>query len=368
LSDHQSGARATDTPGLDLLGFDRFRGAFATYAAAGLEPARVVRTIRGHLWVATETDVLRFGPDRNLPGGDKSDASPVVGDWVGVRPGDGTVPPVVAALLPRLTCFTRRDPGKAAVGQVLAANIDVVFILQGLDSGPNLRRVERELALAWDSGAKPVIVLSKTDLAVDPEAAVAAVRSIAPGVDVLLESAKTGMGLDELLVYAAGNRTIALIGPSGVGKSTLVNRLVGGDIQSVGEVRAFDGKGRHTTVTRELVPLPTGGVLIDTPGLRAVAMWDDEEGVDATFAEISVLAAECKFDDCSHENEPGCAVLEALAEGRLDPDRYAAYLALRREAALHAQSGDAGLRAAETARAQTVKKAPREKHRDKYGT
>jgi len=356
-----------ETDALRRLGFDAFREAFAEHAAAGLEPARVVRTIRGHVWVATSSQITRVSPDGNLPGGDRGDLSPVVGDWVGVRPGDGTSPPVVAALLPRLTCFTRRDPGKAAVGQVLAANIDVVFILQGLDSEPNLRRVERELALAWDSGAKPVIVLSKTDLALDAEAAVAAVSAIAPGVDILLESAKTGMGLDDLFAYASGNRTIALIGPSGVGKSTLVNRLVGGDIQSVGEVRAFDGKGRHTTVTRELVPLPNGGVLIDTPGLRAVAMWDDEEGVDATFAEISILAAECRFDDCSHENEPGCAVREALAAGRLDPDRYDAYLALRREAALHAQPGDAGLRAAETARAKIVRKAPREQHRDKYG-
>jgi ribosome biogenesis GTPase len=243
----------------------------------------------------------------------------------------------------------------------------VVFIVQGLDGGANLRRVERELALAWESGARPVIVLSKSDLSDDPAADVAAVAAIAPGVDVLLESAKTGEGLTTLLSYVDGNRTVALIGPSGVGKSTLVNLLVGGDIQSVGEVRAFDGKGRHTTVTRELVPLPNGGVLVDTPGLRAVAMWDDEEGVDATFAEISELAATCRFDDCSHENEPGCAVLAALESGKLDRDRYEAYLVLRRESALSGRQSDARVRAAETRSGKAAQKAEQVRHLDKYG-
>jgi ribosome biogenesis GTPase len=358
---------ASPTPALDLLGFDRFRDVFAEHAAAGLEPARVVRTIRGHLWVASESGVTRVSPTGNLMGGGEAESRPVVGDWVGVRPGSDTTSPMVEALVPRRSSFTRRDPGKAAIGQVLAANIDVVFIVDGLDRGPNLRRIERELALAWESGAKPVVVLSKADLAEDPAAAIAAVAAIAPGVDVLLESAKTGEGLAGLLAYADGNMTVALIGPSGVGKSTLVNRMVGGDIQSVGEVRAFDGKGRHTTVTRELVPMPNGGVLVDTPGLRAVAMWDDEEGVDTTFAEISELAAGCRFDDCSHENEPGCAVLAALEAGTLARDRYEAYLALRRESALSGRESDARVRAAETRSGKTVQKAEQVRHLDKYG-
>jgi ribosome biogenesis GTPase len=367
LTDQSADASASETPTLDLLGYDRFRAAFAEHAAAGLEPARVVRTIRGHLWVASESGVTRVSPTGNLMGSDEPGSHPVVGDWVGVRPGSETTSPVVEALLPRTSAFTRGDPGKAAVGQVLAANIDVVFIVQGLDGGANLRRVERELALAWESGARPVIVLSKSDLSDDPAADVAAVAAIAPGVDVLLESAKTGEGLTTLLSYVDGNRTVALIGPSGVGKSTLVNLLVGGDIQSVGEVRAFDGKGRHTTVTRELVPLPNGGVLVDTPGLRAVAMWDDEEGVDATFAEISELAATCRFDDCSHENEPGCAVLAALESGKLDRDRYEAYLVLRRESALSGRQSDARVRAAETRSGKAAQKAEQVRHLDKYG-
>jgi len=349
-----------DPDALERLGFGAFEAAFAEHAAAGLVPGRVVRTIRGHIWVATAGEVTRVNPTGNVMSPEEPGLYPAVGDWVAVRPATESTSPVLEALLPRRSALTRRDPGKAAVGQVLAANIDTVFIVQGLDTEPNLRRIERELALTWEGGAVPVVVLSKADLATDPDGAVAAVTAIAPGVDVLLESAETGEGFEQLLRYTQGNRTIALIGPSGAGKSTLVNRLVGGDLQSVGIVRAFDGKGRHTTVTRELVPLPGGGVLIDTPGLRAVAMWGDEDGVDTAFSEVAELAEQCRFDDCSHETEPGCAVLAAVESGALDPARYAAYVALRREMAFHARQSDARLKAAEVSKWKTIHKSMRD--------
>jgi ribosome biogenesis GTPase len=352
---------------LDRLGFAPFRALFAEYAAAGLEPARVIRTIRGHVWVASASGVARALPAGSLTSGAEPSTFPVVGDWVAIRSGDATATPVVEAVLPRGSFFARRDPGKATVEQVLAANVDVVFVVDGLDRGPNLRRIERELALAWESGATPVVVLSKADVCEDTEAAIAAVRAIAPGVDVLTESARSGQGFEELLTYTSGDRTVALIGPSGAGKSTLANRLVGGDLQEVGEVRAFDKKGRHTTVTRELVPLPRGGALVDTPGLRSIGMWDDEDGVDTTFAEITELAAGCKFDDCTHVSEPGCAVRAAVESGALDAGRYEAFLALRRESEFVALQSDIRARATDKGKAKSLAKARREFNQNRPG-
>lgn len=342
---------------LDRLGFGPFRTLFAEHADAGLEPARVVRTIRGHIWVAGASGVSRALPAGGLAA--EAGSFPVVGDWVAVRPATGASSPVVEAVLPRRSSFARRDSGKAAIAQVLVANVDIVFVVDGLDRGPNLRRIERELALAWESGATPVVVLSKADLCADPDAAVAEVRTVAPGVDVLVESAESGEGFADLLSYTAGDRTVALIGPSGAGKSTMANRLAGGDLQKVGEVRAFDGKGRHTTVTRELVPLPGGGALVDTPGLRSVGMWDDDEGVDATFSEIALLAAECRFDDCSHEAEPGCAVRAAVESGALDPARFEAYRTLRLETEFAARQSDVRARTADKGKAKTLAKVRR---------
>ena len=347
---------------LDRLGFGRFRALFAGHAAAGLEPGRVVRTSRGHLWVALASGVVRVGPEGNLPGAERTDESAVVGDWVAVRPGDDVSPPVVEALLPRHSCFVRGDSGKAAKAQILAANIDTVFILAAMDTGANVRRIERELALAWESGAVPVVVLSKADLLEDRNAAVEAVHAVAPGVEVVFESAKTGEGLPELRAYAEGNRTVALIGPSGAGKSTLVNSLVGGDVQRVSEVRVHDSKGRHTTVSRELVPLPDGGALIDTPGLRAVAMWGEDDGVDTAFVDVTDLAAQCRFDDCSHTTEPGCAVLAAVEAGTLSQDRLDAYRGLLDESASQVRRQVVRQRAVADV-ARPGQKAPRVRYR-----
>lgn len=353
---------------LDLLGFERFRVLFADSAAASLTPARVVRTVRGSLTAATADGLVRAEVAAHLlKSAEELEALPAVGDWVALRYGDGLEVPLAEAILPRHSAFVRRDPGKAAVGQVIAANIDTVFILQPIDTVPNLRRLEREISLAWESGATPVIVLSKSDLSPDCAADLATAESVAFGVDVILESGKTGEGVDALLAYANGHRTVALIGPSGAGKSTLVNRLVGADVQAVRKVRAFDGKGRHVTIARELIPLPDGGVLIDTPGLRAVALWDSEAGVAAAFPEITELAGSCRFADCTHVTEPGCAVLAALESGVLERTRYDSYVDLMRETAFVAREKDARLRAVEKSKGKADHESQREHDRQKYG-
>jgi ribosome biogenesis GTPase / thiamine phosphate phosphatase len=260
-----------------------------------------------------------------------------VGDWV-LLAGER-----IRNVMPRRSAFVRGDPfeGSARGAQVVAANVDVAFVMQSLTNGPNIRRLERELVLAFESGARPVVVLTKLDLVENDAVAAALVlaRSAAPDVDALAISTRTGAGLDELRAHIAPGTTIALIGASGVGKSTLVNALVGADVQATGDVRANDQRGRHTTTARELVPLPGGGLLVDTPGLRAVSLWDADEGFSRVFSDIEALAEQCRFRDCSHTSEPGCAVTAAIAAGDLDRERYEHYLRLGDE--LDAQARDA---------------------------
>lgn len=229
----------------------------------------------------------------------------------------------VATVLDRHSAFVRRASfeGQRAESHTLAANVDVVMLVHSLTSPPNQRRLERELVLAWDSGARPVVVLTKTDVVDDPSAAVATLRDVAPGVDVLTASGISGDGVDGLRAMAAGNATIALLGASGVGKSTLVNALVGHARQATAEVREFDQKGRHTTTAAELVRLPDGGWLIDTPGVRAVSLWSSGHGIERAFADVFDLMDHCRFRDCKHETEPGCAVGSAVSSGDLDPRR-----------------------------------------------
>jgi len=275
-------------------------------------PGRVTRLDRGWSTVLRNLDdePLRI---RNIG------ADVAVGDWV--------VPSVeldrVEAVLPRRSAFVRRSSfeGNRAEAQTIAANIDVVMLVHALTSPPNQRRLERELVLAWDSGARPVVVLTKRDLVDDPAESVESLRNAAPGVTVLTASGTTGEGVDALAAFAAGNATIALLGASGVGKSTLVNALVGSGAQATGSVREGDGRGRHTTVATQLVHLPSGGWLVDTPGVRAVSLWSSGHGIERAFADVFDLMDHCRFRDCKHEDEPGCAVQAAIADGRLDPLR-----------------------------------------------
>jgi ribosome biogenesis GTPase len=249
---------------------------------------------------------------------------PAVGDWVAI--GDG----YIHAVLPRRTKFSRKVAWAETEEQVVAANVDVVFLVTALGQDFNVRRLERYLIMAWESGAQPVVVLTKCDLGEDVAAAVAEAEAIAFGVPVVATSAVTGLGLEELRAHVVAGQTVALLGSSGVGKSTLVNRLAGSELLKTQEIRA-DGRGRHTTVHRELVLLPDGGLVLDTPGMRELQLWESDEGVAQAFSDVEELVTECRFSDCGHDTEPGCAVRAAIAAGTLAEERYASYVKLKRE-------------------------------------
>lgn len=321
----------------------RVEALFGTYAPEGTVPARVTSVSRSSCRVVTptgETDAV----GRPLP---------AVGDWVALRPGPQAV---VELVLPAWSALTRTDPGTGSP-QVLAANIDVVIVVAPADR-LRLSRVERELVVAWDSGAQPLVVLTKTDLLDDVEGTLDDVRARALGVDVIGTSAEDGTGVDEVAAALAPDRTAVLLGPSGAGKSSLANALLGSTVMATGEVRDEDHRGRHTTTTRNLFALPTGGVLIDTPGLRSLGIIDGG-GVAATFADIEELATACRFSDCGHATEPGCAVQAAVADGGLDGARLANYRKLEREAAYAARREDRHAALAEEQRWKAITKANR---------
>lgn len=323
---------------LAALGFcERWQAVFQPYAGDGLLPGRVVRADRGSCVVAWVGGFTRAPLSARFARAASAAVDlPAAGDWValgGEAGGEELTTPLIEGVLPRRTAFIRSDPGRETSGQVLAANIDVVLLVHSLEAEPNLRRLERELAVAWESGAIPVVVLSKADLTADPALHVPLVSAVAPGVEVIPVSATTGRGLAPLLSLCSHNRTVALIGPSGSGKSTLINHLVGEERQATREVRVTDGKGRHTTVARELILVPGGGVLVDTPGLRALALWEADAGIGRVFSEIEELAGYCRFADCAHAQEPGCAVRAAVECGELAAERLESYRKLLQESA-----------------------------------
>jgi ribosome biogenesis GTPase / thiamine phosphate phosphatase len=358
LSDSLSLFHTPAPPTLADVGWDdEWAAVFAALAPPGALAARVARADRGACTVLAPGN-LRVTSGRR----------PVAtGDWVIVGP--GPLPddlPTVIDVLPRRSAFVRERPGRETAEQVVAANVDTVLVVNGLDTGVNARRIERYLALAWQSGAVPAIVLTKADCCTDDDVAGAVedVRSVALGVEVHTVSAADGRGIDRLATaHLSQGRTVALLGPSGSGKSTLVNRLAGADVMATGETRR-DGKGRHTTVHRELVVLPGRGLLLDTPGMRGISLWDAAEGVSQTFADVEALIGECRFSDCRHLGEPGCAVLAAVEDGSLVESRLASWHKLQREArALAARQGDRAAKEENLRRWKAIAKASR--HRDR---
>lgn len=303
------------------------------FADSGLIPARIASSLRGAFILWTEEgDVEAPARPRLFR---KAGSKLCTGDWVALRED----PLVVEAGLPRRTKVARKASGMGTVEQVLGANVDVLLLVQGLDRDFNIRRLERYMTIAWDSGADPVVVLNKADLCNDLDARVSEATEIAKGAPVVPASARTGEGIDVLLSFLKPGKTVALIGSSGVGKSALTNRLAGGSVREVGEVREADGRGRHTTVGRELIQTSQGWLLMDLPGIREVQP-SSEGGMEQTFPEVEALLAQCRFSDCSHQSEPGCAIREALESGELERSRYENYLKVQRDLEVLAQRKD----------------------------
>ncbi|HLN04913.1 MAG TPA: ribosome small subunit-dependent GTPase A [Acidimicrobiales bacterium] len=331
-----------------------FEAAYLGQHVDGAVPGRVTRVDRGALTVFTEAGEIRALVAAHIAHEPDPLKAPTVGDWVVIADGS-----VVEVLL-RRSAIVRGGAGGADVPQVLAANVDKVFVVCSLEGRFRARRLERLLVLAWQSGASPVAVLTKCDVAEDVAGAVEAAERLIGGGDVVAVSSITGEGMDAVSAFLEPGATVVLLGPSGAGKSTLANRLGRGSIElATGDIRG-DGKGRHTTTARELVRLPGGALLIDTPGLRALALWDADEGIAEAFGEIEELAERCRFSDCGHQTEPGCAVAEAIAVGLLDADRFTSYEKLRREQRHLAARVDPRVRAEERKRQKAFGKLTRD--------
>jgi len=353
---------------LDGLGWDeRLATALAT-EAPGLVPARVLTEERGLYVVAGargEGPASASGRLRHDAELDPTATWPAVGDWVALEPGDGEHR-LIQRVLPRRSAVVRRSPtDRRMPAQVLAANVDVVFVVTSMNADFNPRRLERYLAVAWESGATPVVLLSKSDLADEAAGLLLAAEATAPGVEVIAVSAVTGEGLDRVRGHLGSGRTVVFTGSSGAGKSSIVNALAGAPLLETAAIREDDARGRHTTTRRQLIRL-ADGLLIDTPGLRELGVLDGE-GVATAFDDVEGVAAACRFNDCRHRSEPGCAVRAALGDGSLSADRFDAYTKLQREAQRAALATDAIARRAERKRWNVIHRSVDQHMRLKYG-
>ena len=325
---------------IDLGWNDFFERHFEKFRDQGLVPARIAQEHKGLYFIYCQYGELSARISGKLRHSVKSRAElPAVGDWVIVQARPDEHKASIIALLPRKSLFSHKavlsggmpDSGGKTEQQVLSANVDTVFLVCGLDADFNLRRIERYLIVGWDSGANPVIILNKADLCSDIDEKIAEVESIAFGVPIHPVSATKNQGLENLQKYLSRGKTAVLLGSSGVGKSSIINKMLGQESLKVREVRAYDSRGRHTTAYRQMILLPDGGIVIDTPGMRELALWSNEQGLDKTFNDIAELALRCRFRDCSHQGEPGCAVQQALQDGTLNASRHKNYLKLQKE-------------------------------------
>lgn len=336
-----------------------FQSAMAEYAIEENIPGRVVAQDRGVSRLMTDAGEISatVGAGLRREAADRT-GLPSIGDWVVVRPA-GDLWSIVA-VLPRQTAFVRKAAGARAEPQVVAANVDTVFLVTGLDGDFNLRRIERYVAVAHASGSRPVVVLNKADVCERLDEAMASVRSRSGGAQTVAMSARNDDPQAVLSPWLCAGETVALIGSSGVGKSTIANRLLGGELLRTGAVREHDQRGMHTTTRRELLMLPGGAMLIDTPGMRELSVWTDEESIRAAFDDVAEVAAGCRFGDCRHEGEPGCAVAEAIADGRMDADRFAHFRTLEKEAAFLEMRRDASAQLVQKRKWKAIHKAMRD--------